>query len=165
VSVRNYLEIDAAAAARTIATYHYTGHHHRIPLVRAATAGKIALLDFGRGASRRAAKLALAQVRRAGLPIVLIIADDEYGPAGPSAWPVADLLLKEAKLAVIHGGGGLIEQYEDFVVIAQKHGVLLVVETSTVAIKPWVEFAQSFSCDILIIAPFMGMHPAAPVQQ
>lgn len=144
------------AAAITI--MQAAGEGFRAPLFRAVLHDEIALAVVCQG--QTAPLEQLDQTRR---PAVVVFTDDDDATRlGPDGWPGSARIMRWAKNAMVHGSGGQPEHYAFAVVGAVATGRLVLVETSSSQVEPWVRTANRFIPlgRILCIKPIGGgVHP------
>ena len=144
-----------------IATLQAAGALHRIPMLRALYAGRIAHFEAARNTSAGAIK---AFMRAASLPAVVLLGDDDHASTGPAGWPIARRLLRWARHVVIHGTGPKPEHYEAAVQTAEHVGRVLFIETASDAVGTWRRAAEAAPQrpSMGLYLPTQGQHPIPP---
>lgn len=100
-----------------------------LPLIRAASAGKVSLAFVRRGASWCEINQIERWVRR---PTIAIIGDDDDLSSGPTGFPCARRLARYwARAVLVHAAGGLAEHYELALAGAHTYRRVLLVETDS----------------------------------
>ncbi|MBN8889214.1 MAG: hypothetical protein ABS99_05720 [Acetobacteraceae bacterium SCN 69-10] len=134
----------------------------RLPLVRAAAAGKIAVAEPGRIATGKAVR---SMLNRPGLPEVVLIGDDDYRSTGPAGWRCADWLAGWGRRALIHGAGGEGRHYEVAVQAAVAGRRLALVETTSAHAAAWAALLRDRMPSLIVVPkPGDGPHPIPPVR-
>ena len=90
-----------------------------------------------------------------GRPVIALVGDDDYQPAGPATWASAARLRAWAAFAIVHGAGAKREHYEMAAVMAKQVRRLLFVETTSEAAQEWAGFLSERTPKL----PFMGVLP------
>jgi hypothetical protein len=149
---------DRATVARIIGAFATAGLAHRLPLLEAVHAGRLAFAEAGR-AWRPAATL--RALDRTGKPALLLLGDDDETPTGPAGWPGAATALRWARVVVLHATGGKPEHYRLAVEMAARHQRVVMVETTPAHLAAWLALARpSPSRPALLIVPPPGdVHP------
>ena len=127
------------------------GASHYTPPLRRVMAGEVnACLPM-----RDTVMPPLWRLGRQGRPLVVLLGDDDYAPAGPDTWACAAKVREWAALAIVHGTGAQPQHYEAAVAMAMQARRLLFIETTSVAAQIWAGFLKK-RCPAL---PFMGLLP------
>ncbi len=99
-----------------------------------------------------------------GRPVVCVVGDDDYAPAGPETWACAVKRRAWASFAIVHGTGAQMWHYAMTAVAARDVGRLLLIETTSAAAQEWGGFIRERTPAL----PFMGflprdgVHPVMP---
>lgn len=116
--------------------------------------------------TRNTLALPFKRVGRRGQPVVVIVGDDDYRPAGPSTWACAWRIRAWAAFAIVHGTGAQRAHYDMAAGVAQRVGRLLLIETTSAAAQDWAGFLHGRTPAL----PFMGLlppdcvHPVMPAK-
>ena len=144
--------------AHGIAALQTTGEAFRVSLLRGVRDDEIALAVLGTGQSPP-----VTEMERTGRPSLIVLTDDDDTTRlGPDGWPRATRALRWARSVMIHGSGGKPEHYELAVQGTKGGGRLLLIETSSAHVLPWLRAVTRFlpPARVLVIAPPGGeVHP------
>ena len=145
---------------RVIARAELAGAGFYIPLLRRVMQGEMNLC----WPQRDTAMPPLYRLGKSGRPLVVIVGDDDYQPAGPDTWACAAKLRAWAAFAIIHGTGGRPEHYEMAANAAVEVRRLLLIETTSAAAQTWAGFLfeRTPKLSVLGILPPDGAHPVMP---
>lgn len=110
--------------------------------------------------NKRDAPVSMPQLRAIVGPVLALLGDDDYATTGPTKWISAPNLLRWADAVVIHGAAGIDDHYREIASGALAIGRVLMVETSSAFLIPWLDAAGDKVR--LVIAPFDGHHPIVP---
>ncbi|MGI4799006.1 MAG: hypothetical protein ACRYG8_34205 [Janthinobacterium lividum] len=97
----------------------------------------------------------LYRMQKAGKPVVALLGDDDYQPAGPDTWACAAKLRNWATFAIVHGTGAQDQHYQAAAALTYVHKRLLMIETTSTAAHLWAGFLKQ-RADL----PFMGFLPS-----
>lgn len=106
------------------------------------------------------------RIGKQGRPIVVLVGDDDYRPAGPHTWMCAAKLRAWASFAIVHGTGAEAWHYHMAAAAARDVGRLLLIETTSAAAQDWAGFLRERTPAL----PFMGLlppdgsHPVMPAK-
>ena len=107
-----------------------------VPVLRAARDGRIALAVWVRGTEMPARRL-----KRARIPCLTIIGDDDGQSCGPSGWPRLHRLRSWTQRVFLHAAGGDAGHYGLAADAAVLCGALVLVETDTDHAPAWRTWA------------------------
>lgn len=149
---------DRPTLARIIGAFATAGLAHRLPLLEAVHAGRLAVAEATR-AWRPAATL--RALDRTGKPALLLLGDDDETPTGPAGWPGVATALRWARAVVLHATGGLPEHYRIAVEMAAHHQRVVMVETTPAQLAAWLALARPSPSRpaLLILPPSDDVHP------
>lgn len=136
------------------------GFPHTAELLRAVQRGEICLV----APDDRAARVTMASLKRAHLPVLVLIGDDDYASTGPAGWACTPTLLRWARQAIVHGTGADITTYRLAVQMAVGCRRGLFVETNSVFAPVWAEALRLVRQPVptlTLVAP-NGRHPVMP---
>ena len=97
----------------------------------------------------------------------VIVGDDDYQPAGPSAWACAAKLRSWARFAIVHGAGAERRHYADAATMTVQVRRMLFIETSSAGAQAWA----AFLAERTPLLPMMGIlstdgpHPVLPSKE
>lgn len=99
-----------------------------------------------------------------GRPVVCVVGDDDYAPAGPRTWGCAAKLRAWASFAIVHGTGAQLQHYHAAAALAAGTGRLLLIETTSAAAQDWAGFlrGRTPALPFMGILPPDGAHPVIP---
>lgn len=97
----------------------------------------------------------LYRMGKKGRPVVALLGDDDYRPAGPGAWACAARLRSWAAFAIVHGTGAQRQHYDMAADKAKQVRRLLLIETTSAAAQDWAAFLSERVPPL----PFMGLLP------
>ncbi len=149
---------NAERIAAAITIMEAAGEDFRTPLFRAVLHDEIALTVMCHG--QTAPLDQLDQTRRPA--ILLLTDDDDTTRLGPDGWPSSARIMRWGRSAILHGSGGQPEHYGAAVVGAVVSSRLVLIETSSAQLAPWIKAAARFMPlgRILCIKPTGGgVHP------
>jgi len=135
------------------------GQHHRAVPIRAMCRGRITHMAIRRDTPDRHVETFFAKARR---PELVLVADDDGCPTGPSGWGQAARLLAWARYVLIHASSGRGDAYHAAMSIAVLTGRFVLIETSTDFAEAWraAAIAAQPAIRIGMIRPRNGEHPA-----
>lgn len=137
----------------------------RVPLFRALGEGRIMLAGVPRGAP----DISIGRLKRARLPVVVLIEDDDYLSSGPDGFPGAQRMLRWAHAVILHAAGGEPAHYEAAALIAARHGRAVLIETSSAQAEAWAvacaRWAPAALARGFAMVPRGGAHPIAPSEE
>lgn len=148
-----------AGIARAIAIMHAAGDDYRAPLLRAVGRDEIAFVGL-----RRGQRVPFAPLDRTRRPSVLLVADDDHDAMpGPAAWADAGRMMRWTRKVLIHGTGGKSEHYQLAIDQARSVGRLLLIETCSSQIAPWLALASGYvsASHVTVVRPWPAgaQHP------
>ena len=151
-----------AEIARMIERAEIAGANYYTPLLRRVMQGEMNAC----APMRDTMMPPLYRLGKTGRPVVVIIGDDDYRPAGPDTWTCAPKLREWAAFAIVHGTGGQPHHYEMAAEMAMQVRRLLLVETTSDAAQDWAAFLQERSpaLPFMGILPPQGAHPVMPAR-
>ncbi len=108
----------------------------------------------------------LYRLEKQGRPIIAILGDDDYQPAGPSTWACAAKLRCWAAFAIVHGAGAERAHYDMAADLAKSARRLLLIETTSAAAQLWAAFLseRTPALPFMGILPRDGAHPVRPTR-
>ena len=131
---------------------------HGVPILRDVAAGRLALIQCGRGGY-----VSVSKLKRLVLPALVMLADDDHLNSGPAAWPSAARVMQWARQITVHGAAGHVEEYRAIGLAAQICRRLVLVETGTEHAAACAEAASRWGTGAavarLLAAPGV-LHPA-----
>ena len=89
-------------------------------------------------------------------PALIVVGDDGEIPVGPEAVPQLARLARWARLVIVHGAGGRVEEYEQFVAQTLTLDRLLVIECSAGMARDYTAFCRKAAPNVhgvLIVPP------------
>lgn len=106
----------------------------------------------------------LYRLGKQGRPIVVLVGDDDYRPAGPRTWACAAKLRTWAAFAIVHGTGAQRAHYDMAAEMAKRVRRLLLIETTSEAAQEWAAFLRERTPELpfMGILPPDGVHPVTP---
>ena len=106
----------------------------------------------------------LYRLGKQGRPLVLLLGDDDYRPAGPSTWACAAKAREWAAACIVHGTGAQPWHYEMGAVTAMQVRRLLFIETTSEAAQDWAAFLKQRTpmLPLMGLLPPDGAHPIMP---
>lgn len=148
--------------ARMIGQAELAGAGFYTPLLRRVMQGELNAC----APMRHTAMPPLYRLGKKGRPLVVIIGDDDYRPAGPDTWACADKLRAWASFAVVHGTGGRPEHYAMAAEMAMQVRRLLLIETTSAAAQDWAGFLRERTpiLPFMGVLPPVGAHPVVPAR-
>lgn len=146
-----------AEIANLIAQAEAAGFGHVTELLRPAMRGTLNVV----APARHTRMPPLHRIGKLGLPVVALIGDDDYAPAGPAGWACAAKLRTWARYAVVHGAAADARTYAMAAAVATIHRRVLFIETTSDAAPTWATFLRESAPDLplLGILPGEGAHP------
>ena len=159
-----WLQITRAQIATVI---ERTGHvaPGRVPLFRALGDARIVLAGVPRGAG----EISIGRLKRAQLPVLVLIEDDDHAASGPAGFPAAQRVLRWAHAVILHAAGGDAAHYEAAVEIAERHGRAVMIETSSDKAESWALACARWAPGCLrrgfAVLPTNGPHPVTPPKE
>jgi len=155
----NWLGVTRAGCADAIAMMERAGDRHHAPLFRALAECRIVLVAVFRGGEG----LSRGALKRARLPVVFLILDDDEFASGPAGFPAAWTALRHARSLILHAAAGTAEHYEMAVSMAGTEGSCALVETGTRHAEAWLDAARRAIAPRrhreLAVWPHDGLHP------
>ena len=103
-----------------------------MPVIEALQAGIIGVQML-----QRTERAPLGDMRRAPLPLLILIGDDDDASTGPDGWRPALAAIRWARGAILHAAGGEAAHYETAVMGTLATGRMLLIETSTQHAPAW----------------------------
>ena len=152
----------AAAIDHAIGQAVTIGFHHTAELLRAVRRGEICLI----APEDRTALVSMGSLKRAPLPVLVLIGDDDYASTGPAGWACTPTLLRWARQAIVHGTGADVPTYRLAVEMAVGCRRGLLIETSSVFAPVWREALRTARQPVptlTLVAPD-GAHPVMPAR-
>lgn len=137
--------------ARVIGQAELAGAGFYVPLLRRVMAGEVNVC----WPQRDTVQPPFYRLSKSGRPLVVIVGDDDYKPAGPDTWACSAKLRAWASFAVVHGTGGKPEHYAMAAEMTVQVRRLLLIETTSAAAQDWAAFLHERSPNL----PFMGVLP------
>lgn len=97
-------------------------------------------------------------------PIVGIVGDDDYMPAGPDTWACAAKLRAWASFAIVHGTSAQRQHYDMAASMTMQVSRLLLIETTSEAEQLWAAFLseRTPALPFMGLLPPDGVHPVMP---
>ena len=149
--------------ARMIGQAELAGAGYYTPLLRRVMAGELNICV----PMRDTTVPPLYRLGKKGRPVVTLVGDDDYRPAGPDTWACAAKLRAWAAFAIIHGTGGKPEHYAMAGAAAMDVRRLLFIETTSAAAQEWAAFLyeRSPKLPFMGVLPPDGVHPVMPARE
>ena len=149
--------------ARVIGHAEMAGAGFYVPLLRRVMNGDLNLI----WPQRDTVQPPFYRLGKSGRPLVVVVGDDDYRPAGPATWACADKLRTWAAFAIIHGTGGRPEHYAMAGAAAMDVRRLLLIETTSAAAQDWAAFLHERSPQLpfMGVLPPVGPHPTVPSKE
>lgn len=147
-----------AQLAELIMRSQQVGEGFRIPLLRAAADGSLALVITTRGG------IVPSRILNSSRPTAIVLADDTPAAIGPQAWPQAQRLLRWAKHVVLHATGGQPEHYALIAAATLAQGRVLVIEMEARRHPAWLAEVGRHLPRLRVLSimpPNGGSHPVA----
>lgn len=145
--------------AEVIVCMEQAGEGYRLPLIRAAAAGRLEVVVAIHGQPVPARHL------KQTMPTIVILADDQPASTGPAPWRQVCRLLRWAKVVVLHATGGAAEQYALLAGTTELMSRVLLVEMEHRHHAAWLDMVQPYMMrlSVLSILPPPGdTHPRLP---
>jgi len=154
--------VKRADIARAIGQAELAGAGFYVPLLRRVMQGEVNAC----WPQRDTVQPPFYRLSKSGRPLVVIVGDDDYKPAGPGTWACADKLRAWAAFAVLHGTGGKPEHYAMAAEMAMQVRRLLLIETTSAAAQDWAAFLHERSPKLpfMGVLPPDGLHPVMPTR-
>ncbi len=151
-----------AEIAEMIARSHTMGCGYLAHLLRPVMAGNINLIM----PLRDTAMPPFYRMQKQGKPVVVLVGDDDYQPAGPDTWACAAKLRSWATFAIVHGTGAQDHHYKAAAALTFVHKRLLMIETTSAAAQLWAGFLkQRADLPFMGFLPTDGFHPVMPPRE
>jgi hypothetical protein len=145
--------------ADAIAVLERAGDQCAVSLFRAVRDRRIALGFVPRGVRGGG----IRSIKRARLPAVVLLPDDDGLSTGPAGFPAARSVLRWCRGLLLHAAGGEPVHYEMAVEMAEAEGSCALIETGTEHAEAWLEAARRAAAPrrhrTLAIWPRNGLHP------
>jgi len=154
--------VKRADIARVIGQAELAGAGFYVPLLRRVMEGEVNAC----WPQRDTVQPPFYRLGKLGRPLVIIVGDDDYKPAGPDTWACSAKLRTWASFAVVHGTGGRPEHYAMVAEMAMRVRRLLLVETTSAAAQDWAAFLHERSPNLpfMGVLPPVGPHPVMPAR-
>ena len=149
-----------AEIARVIGQAELSGAGFYVPLLRRVMQGEVNAC----WPMRDTLMPPLYRLGKSGRPLIVVVGDDDYRPAGPDTWACASKLRAWAAFAIVHGTGGKPEHYALAVEMAVQVRRLVLIETTSAAAQDWAGFLREHSpaLSFMGVLPPDGVHPVMP---
>ncbi len=146
--------------ARVIGQAELAGAGFYVPLLRRVMRGELNVC----WPQRDTVQPLFYRLSKSGRPLVVVVGDDDYKPAGPGTWACAAKLRAWAAFAIVHGTGGKPEHYQMAANAAVEVRRLLLIETTSVAAQEWAAFLfeRNPKLPFMGVLPPDGAHPVMP---
>ena len=151
-----------AEIARMIAQAETAGAGHLAGLLRPVMAGVLNVIV----PMRDTVQPPFFRMSKGGRPVLVLVSDDDYRPAGPGTWACAAKLRAWAAFAIVHGTGAQGWHYAMAATAAQDVRRLLLIETTSAAAQCWAGFLweRTPTLPFMGILPPDGAHPVMPAK-
>ncbi len=137
------------------------GFPHQAEIYREVRRGRLAAMQLD-----RKAVAPMGTLKRAPLPCLVVLGDDDYASTGPAGWASVPRLLRWARGALIHATGADIASYKMAVGMALKCRQFLLIETDFPHMREWGEalLAAPRPVPFVALQPSNGVHPVMPAR-
>lgn len=140
---------------RLIAEATAAGCGYRAEIYRAVRASRIVSMEL-----RRHAVAPMGILKRAPLPALVLLGDDDYASTGPAGWACFPRLLRWARGALIHASGGDVHTYRMAIGMALEAKRFLLIEADTAHADEW----EAAFLEAVPVVPFLKIIPSDGVQ-
>ena len=146
---------------RLIAHLIANGVAHQAELYRAVRQGRLGVVQLDRHAAAP-----MGMLKRAKVPCIVLIGDDDYQSCGSTGWASIPRLLRWASGAMIHGTGGDVSSYQAAITMALACRKFLLIETDSAHLQEWGDALLGASPPVPFVGlrPSNGVHPVVPAR-